>query len=461
MFMMVDNEDPMLVDSDLTDLPEFDFSDENDNCILSEISSSKVILQEWRDCSSPFELMDEVADFMQIDVQDGDLLDPNLFLDDSSICLSPTSALDNLEFSSAPLDEKELILFDYPGEKKPQDPPGPNINPGIPVPPPSMPFSDSGTFDKAPVSKRKSWTTSAAPKSSIKPKLRANTFTSTLSRSTPKTKPRKPIKNPSAPLKTPAQAHAAAQAYAQYYPPPYPQHSHYAYSKYSQPPHSNYNYVPHPGSASTKASNNGENTVKTSIPTSKTPSSSTPSTATGDPKVLMATPVTDTPLKKTVAVARSHSASSATSRPSKVRANPKESTQSAPSSPRPAKDPSKEIVASYEEHYRQMRKLSESMSRSQETRRCFHMQTDKTEEYDREKALKILSSSEQSTFRLQHYLCGGHSKPFTSYSSHYSSQTSKPKTAASSVCAPGCTKAVAATQSNPIAAQVSQQERNQ
>ena len=474
--MMMEIDDNVMMDADMPDLPEFDMlAGVDGDALVNEESSSKV-LEEWRE--SP--LMEDVVDeIMQMDVQLGthDLLDDKIFFNDPSICLSPTSALDDLAFCPMPLDEKELTLFDYPGEAEVQEPPRPNIHPGIPTPPPSMPFSASGTFYSKPISKPTPRATAATNKAGSKAKPPA---LATVNRNKPKAKPKKqaspPKPGPSA-VKSPAAAHAAAQAYAQYYPPPhhpgyphYPPHPHYDYSKYPPPTHYKYpnHYSRNPGApkapkkavSSKKQQASPKKPSVAPVPSSAAAAAVAASTAALTVKlpVSKASPVTPepSPVTKVTRTLPSKSVSAAAPRtPRSSSPSAKPSSVSAPTSPssssKTTSAATKADVGSYEEHYRQMRKLSESMTRSQESRQCFHMKTDKTEKYDRENALKVLNSIEQSTQQLQHYLCGGHTLPQPNYSSYYPASSKKSS----------CTSKTAAAPSKPAAAATGSQAQQQ
>lgn len=116
------------------------------------------------------------------------------------------------------------------------------------------------------------------------------------------------------------------------------------------------------------------------------------STCTKDP--LTPTP-TPSPTKKNKA--------SATNK-TKPKSKPKETTKTNAEKSSASSDKPKEL--SLEEQYRQtLQKLTESMQRSQETRKSLQMKTPKTEKYPRRQSVsKVLTSIEQSSKQLQEYL---------------------------------------------------------
>lgn len=73
----------------------------------------------------------------------------------------------------------------------------------------------------------------------------------------------------------------------------------------------------------------------------------------------------------------------------------------------PSDDDASSNPLEFNEHYRAtLRKLSESMKRSHETRKSLMMKTPKTEKYERSTSVSgVITSIEKSSEQLQAYLC--------------------------------------------------------
>ena len=417
---MMDLDDVM--DVEIPDLPEFDMLEVPDG--PHEESSSKV-LEEWSKPESPLD--DVVDEIMEIDVQMGeDLLDDKFFFNEDP-CLSPTSALDDLVFSNTSLDDKELTLFAYPEEHEAPANPTPTEQSNIPTPPPSM-----SSFSKP--------------------------------------KPVNVNSHPNAPVNTapvpPPRGHAPVPRYPVPYVTPPPHHHHMAGRPPVPPPPYPHAHAPvrPPPAAATKSKPAARVTPP---PATTTKSRSRPKQKKAPPKLnyIPAPPhMQPQPIAAAAAAAGAKRAAAAhaariaaaaaaaasnkkaaTTRKSAspARATPKKSTspstptKTAPKTPATKKaspnlvspPPSPPAFMKDEKYRSTLQKLTESMIRSQESRKCFQMKTPKTEKYARSKSVsKVLSSIEQSTRQIQTYLqgpaygCGAISPPHHHHHNHPPSQ---------------------------------------
>lgn len=443
--MMMDLDDGM--DVEMPDLPEFDMLEVVDGPPYQE-SSSKV-LEEWRKPNASPPLDDVVDEIMQMDVQlsgiGEDLLDEKFFFNEDP-CLSPTSALDDLVFSNASLDEKELTLFAYPEEDNDLLPPVTSVPSNIPTPPPSM---SSFTKPKpkpikvsAPISTAKS-TTAAPP---VLPPVNSNNVHMN-THAVPV--PRAPVPVPAAPTSRvpavtaggPPKAPVARTAVTPGRPPVpahYHPHAHPHHPPHIHPHHAHYPHHQVPPPVRPTATKPKAKPASRAATTTAPKSRSRPKQKKAPPKLnytpapphmqpkpiavaaaaigakraaaiaarIPATPPKKNSKKPSSAPQRKAPAPSSSKR-SNSRSPIKKPTKASLSPPRAGPPPPPPAFMKDEKYQATLQKLTQSMIRSQESRKCFHMQTPKTEKYARVKSVhKVLSSIDHSTRQIQTYLQG-------------------------------------------------------
>lgn len=443
MTMMMDLDDGM--DVEMPDLPEFDMLEVVDG-LPHEESSSKV-LEEWRKPAASPPLDDVVDEIMQMDIQlsgiGEDLLDEKFFFNEDP-CLSPTSALDDLVFSNTCLDEKELTLFAYPSEDNDLLPPETSVHANIPTPPPSM---SSFTKPKpkpikvsAPSTVR---STTAAPPvlppmtSNIQ--MNANAVPRAPVPSAPTGRaPGAPTVSAGGPPKAPVPPPSAAVAGRPPVPAHYHPHAHPHHPPHIHPHHAHYPHHSVPPPVRPTVTKPRAKPASRATATTAPKSRSRPKQKKAPPK-LNYTPAPPHMQPKPIAVAAAaigakRAAAIAARMPT---ASPKKNTKKQSSAPQrrapapssskratsrsPVKKPTKASASpprsgppppppafmKDEKYQATLKKLTQSMIRSQESRKCFHMQTPKTEKYSRTKSVhKVLSSIDHSTRQIQAYLQG-------------------------------------------------------